>query len=352
MRLRVEFSRLRNWSDTVDGLAHGWHGPAWAWSHMVRAGFVHGSGRTWDAIVGRLQRTSFDSTDPHIGVLVGTASAPVLAASLARVDACLAPLSRVLSRRWMESMPPQASTDAMSGAAGAVLAAAEIETNLPGSLRSTEVRTLLRTCERNLEQLTRRAEQQPVVLGFAHGVAGYLLALECGDIIFGRSWSEELRDATMCLLFESRIPVRPGHCAAVWPYFSSDAALNAHGWCNGGPGIALALLCAHTLTSRRIYRGVLDQALRGISVFRNSHPSICCGMFGHLNILVEAYRLTAAPAWLASARTLSRGLRRPTVPLNVRRSLWKGPYGCDYTTWRLAHPMALRFPGVGAFSAH
>jgi Lanthionine synthetase C-like protein len=344
-----DFSSTSTWppATAVPGLAHGWHGHAWIWLWLVRAGLAPDRRQTRNAIAERLRRGGADHAASH---LVGSGARPLIAALAARVDDRGLALAEQAIAEWTrQAMPTDRPRDVLCGTAGALLAAAEIEALLPGRVGAAFPGRLHHRCERELARLVERAANEPVYLGLAHGLVGYLLALETGRRAFDLAVPATLRRRALGTLERNALRTPGG--GAMWPARSLETGVNAHGWCSGGPGIALGIAACHALTGRRDYRVLAVRALDGVAEVVNRHPSTCCGMLGQIQVLIEAARLLDDDRWLRHARRLRRGLSpaRPHDPA-LARGLWKGAPGYDFVAWRIAHPDRVPFPGLGVLS--
>lgn len=345
-----DFSRASLWPEAVRyaGIAHGWQGHAWVWLHLVLSGLAPCRPNTLRAIRRRLKASPRSTYSSH---MVGSAATPLVAALASKLDGSLSAAAEGVVARWVASFPGKNTGDVMLGAAGALLAAAEIEAHLPGRLPSRFARTLHQRCEQGLVALLERRRERGAYLGFAHGLVGYLFSLETARKVFRVPVDGSVRAAVLRTLQETKITV-PGSRAALWPALSSEATLTIHGWCHGGPGIGLGLAGCYALTGLDRYLGLARQALRGVSLCRNTNPSICCGALGQVQVLIEASRLEGRSGWLDLARRIYRRTPRASrVDRQLRRGLWKGTPGRHYTAWRLAHPRAIPFPGLGLLSA-
>jgi hypothetical protein len=352
-----DLSQVSTWSapGTAPGIAHGWHGMAWAWLGLVRAGVAPERRRTLLAIRDRIRAPDRAGSDASL--FVGSAARPLVAALASRVD----PEGRELAERaiadWVAARsrrsPPSThdAHDVMTGTAGALLAAAEIAAHMPDRLPRRFVVALHDQCRRDLTAMLGRAARAPIYLGLAHGLAGTLLAVEVGRRAFGLPLATELRRRALATLERFAITVRD-HEAMFWPQRSRGETVDAHGWCHGAPGIGLALAACATLSGWRGYYRLARRALVAAAALVSDNRSTCCGALGQIQILVEAARLSGDGSWLDEARRLARPLR-PARAADPRRArgLWKGRPGYRFVAWRLAWPEQLPFPGLGPLSA-
>lgn len=346
-----DLSHASTWAaaPTLPGIAHGWHGPAWVWLALVRAGLAPERRRTLVAVRERLRESSRSG---NTSLFIGEAARPVVAALASQVD----PGSREIAERaiaeWVATAPAERSPrDVMTGSAGALLAAGEIAVHLPGQLPPTFVAALHERCRRDLASALDAARTRRVYLGLAHGLAGSLLALEVGHRAFGQPAPAALRRRTLATLQRSAIRLR-GHEGLFWPACSLGERLDGHGWCHGAPGIGLALAACFALSRRHVYRSLSRRALAATASLHIDHPSTCCGTVGRVQVLVEAARLLGEGRWLEDAHRLARRLGPVrAADRRLARGLWKGRGGFLFAAWRLASPEHVPFPGLGVLSA-
>jgi hypothetical protein len=346
-----DLSQVSMWSapDTHPGIAHGWHGVAWLWLALVRAGLAPERRRTLLAIRERIRGP--ERPGDGTSLFVGSAARPVVAALASRID----PAGRELAERavaeWVAAGVRPPLHDVMFGDAGALLAATEIAAHLPGQVPARFAGVLHERCRRDLVRRLARAATAPVQLGLAHGLVGLLLAIEAGRRTFGLALTPGLRRRALAALERSAFRVR-GRDGLFWPIRTQSETVDAHGWCHGAPGIGLALGACFALSGWRGYRSLARSALAGTASPVTDIPSICCGVLGQVQILVEAARLFGDGAWLDHADRLARRLRpRCAADPHRARGLWKGRSGYSFVAWRLAAPGCVPFPGLGPLSA-
>lgn len=341
---------MARWTKTevTPGLAHGWHGFAWVWLHLAKAGIVVVTSRTIQAIARRLSAEKTEWNGP-VSHLVGISARPVLATVLASVAPGHDALSKLVVEEWIARSRLPSGGDVMSGAAGALLAATEIAALSPVRLPAWFTSSLHTRCQ---DELSQRLGDARATLGLAHGIAGILLALEASAATFRHPNRRGLMSAALDLLEANRFSVTGGPVArAVWPSHAGDPALNAHGWCHGGPGIALSMLACSSMSGWDRYSQVADMAIEGIAATTSPHPSTCCGFIGSAQVLVEVYRLRRDGRYLRRARRLARHPAPARLRARERyRGLWKGAAGFQFLDYRLSHPLSLPFPGLGPLS--
>jgi type 2 lantibiotic biosynthesis protein LanM len=192
--------------------------------------------------------------------------------------------------------------------------------------------------------------------GFAHGSSGIALALH------------ELARATANPAYAEVAARGFAHTSARydaalrnWPVeIGTGESISMMAWCHGAPGIALALALARDESNER-READLDrafEALAGAGIPAVDH--LCCGGFGHAEILLTAGRiagredLVARGARLLAAISrraegpqghllrLSQGTGAPLLP-----GFFKGLAGLAYTYYRFGSPETV--PSVLAF---
>jgi lanthionine synthetase-like protein len=339
--MRAGLANPRAWSRSGLGIGHGWFGWAWAWLHLVRAGLAPDRARTRATIARRLATATY--LPGRVGSIVGSGAGPTLAALLAAIDPADDRVLETHLRRWELQCRTLRRFDVFDGAAGALLAAAEIEALRPGAISPAHVRRCREHVSAHLEAELGPRDGRFVTLGFAHGIAGLLVALEAAAQL-GHALSPALRERAIDYLMRERVR-GPGELAA-WPIAAADQPRFANGWCNGTAGVALAALAAQRLSGAPSYAPLVASALAGTFALRGGHASFCCGTIGQAQILIEAARLTGDRRWLARARRTADAIGAPSTHV---RSLAQGTLGRIYLELRLAHP-ALPLPGLGRLS--
>lgn len=346
-----DLSQVSTWSASgaaLPGIAHGWHGMAWAWLGLVRAGLAPERRRTLLAI---RERVRARDRGGGASLFVGSAARPLIAVLASRVDPGAIELAERAIAEWVATRAAPQPHDVMTGGAGGLLAAAEIAAHLPGRLPGRFVAVLHDRCRRDLVAVLDAAGRAPIYLGLAHGLAGYLLAIEAGRRAFGLAVPGELRRRAVATLERFAITVRD-HEAMFWPQRAPGTRIDAHGWCHGAPGIGLALAACASLSGWRGYRPIARRALIASAALDSDNPTTCCGTLGQIQVLIEAARLSGDGSWLDEARRMARRLRPRGVGDPRRaRGLWKGRGGDRFAAWRLACPEQVPFPGLGSLSA-
>jgi lantibiotic modifying enzyme len=231
----------------------------------------------------------------------------------------------------------------MLGAAGSLLACAEIEAVSAGKIPSAFIRELVRQTKLAAKKELRKLSQgESVYLGMAHGIAGLLLALESAEVVFGRALDSSLRGHLIGSLAGESFEI-PGS-GALWPILSSERDFSIQGWCHGNPGISLSLLSCFAISGRREYWNQAERALRGLKQLPSQRNSFCCGSVATIQSLIEAFRVTGNMAWMKSAIKMEKEIRWETRSRD--RSFHNGALGIDYLHQRLSDP-ALPLLGLG-----
>ena len=338
--------------ETDGGIAGGWQGWAWVWTVLCRAGLIEADARTLGAIHARLEGSLASPRRPAgggVSPFSGFGAVCVVAAQATHLDPRFSSLLEALLAKWGRLCRGADSPDLMTGAAGALLAMAEVEACVPGSIPPHSAKRLV---DRLQDDLSRALSGRgvPPRLGLAHGVAGELLALETAAPLLRTKAPSSLRRLALDLLWRERLAGSGG--AAAWPVTSGGTEVSIHGWCHGGPGIALACLVGSRLDDDPAYRSIAVAALKGSAKYATPAESFCCGRAGRAHILLEAYRLTGRARWLGEARRLARRPLPAQAPdiRNGSLSLHRGALGWEYLRWRLAYPKRLPLPGLGSFS--
>jgi hypothetical protein len=342
-----ELASARRWAGARvnTGIARGWWGWAWVWLHAVRAGLAPDDPRTRRTIAQRLTRGG-DPAMP-IGSMVGSAAAPVVAALLASIDPAAVPLRAREIARWAAACGRDSDPDLLHGAAGALLAAAEIEALAPGAVPQPLAARLHAAVTRSLRAHLGPRGRLTIYLGLAHGIAGFLLALEAARAVLGLPLPRRLRVRAIDYLMQERVR-GPGNIAG-WPVAPSEVPILANAWCSGTAGVALAALCGQHASGDRAYGELVDCALPSTFALRGGRfQHFCCGTTGQAQILLEAHRLLGDRRWLDRARRTAALVGRPR---GRNRSFTWGALGARHLELRLAHPGRLPLPGLGCLSA-
>jgi hypothetical protein len=299
-----------------------------------------------------LERDS--ASDPpkrFISPFLGAAAEPLLAAHAVAVGLVPARTLRRARVRLERGSLGSREFDVHLGAAGALLAFAEMEAVLPGSSPAGLGRRLSAALSAELGR-ARDVRAAVWATGMAHGLAGAMMALEAarglGHVRLTKVTRQRHLDS---LLGAARSFGRGG---LLWPNFTGPTfELGLQSWCAGTPGIALSLLAIHRLSGEEVYLELARGALRGAMLMEpraNLAGGVCCGLAGFGHLYVEAFRITGERKWLSEARRVQARCREhPGAPIRSR-SLFKGRLGVAYLHDRCADSSRNPFPGLGALS--
>lgn len=343
-----ELARARGWATARvnTGIARGWWGWAWVWLNLVRAGLAPDDERARRTIARRL---AGEPARPAAGIgsMVGGGAGPVVAALLASIDPAAGPLVADQIAAWSAACAGEHAPDLLHGAAGALLAAAEIEALAPGAVPRPLVARLHREVTRSLEVHLGPRGRLTIYLGLAHGIAGFLLALEVARAALDLPLPRRLRARAIDTLMAERVR-GPGNIAG-WPVAPAEVPILANAWCSGTAGVALAAVCGQRLSGDPTYAPLVECALPSTWVLRGGRfGNFCCGSAGQAQILLEAHRLLGERRWLDRARRTAALAARPRAG---NRSFTWGVLGARHLELRLRHPGRLPLPGLGALSA-
>jgi hypothetical protein len=340
---------VRRWATgrSHSGIGRGWWGWAWVWLNLVRAGLVADDPASRLTIARRMRREPPPGS-PLVGAMVGGAAGPTVAALLARIDPAERPLLDEQVALWRRACGGEHGPDFLDGAAGALVAAAEIDALCPGAIGRSFVARLHEDVGAALRAHLAPARPGAMVyLGLAHGIAGFLLALEVGRAAFALPLPRTLRARAIDHLMAERLR-GPGNIAG-WPVFAAADPLVPNAWCNGTAGVALAALAGQRLSGDPAYDRLADVALPSTFALRGGpFAAFCCGTIGQAQILLEAHRLLGDRSWLARAR---RTAELRALPRAGNRTFNQGVLGARYLELRLRDPRRLPLPGLGGLSA-
>jgi serine/threonine-protein kinase len=255
-------------------------------------------------------------------------------------------------REWHTTHQRSTERDVMVGSAGALLAWSEIAAVDPALVDERfvhEAHASTLDAARSLTGSARRGGG--ALLGFAHGVAGYLFALHMGRAAFRLPFPARLRTQMTNLLARERL--RPSDDAdwSLWPLRAGDAMPTMNGWCHGTPGVALALLgCAHLSGDEDLHE-LACEGLNGTMRLTDTSGSFCCGAAGRAQILLEGHRLLGEKRWLERATSIAEHLRHVvTAGEPFAAGLHKGRLAAEFLQLRL-NDSRVALPGMGILSA-
>jgi hypothetical protein len=316
----------------MNGIAHGWEGAAWVALQQIRAGH-----RAWtDELACELiHRLSFVD-DRRPGQLLGLGGAATVAALAAAIDPELAALRDRVIARWSETTCEV--DDVFAGHPGALLAIAEIGAGVPAAF-------IDRCYARTRKALARMLETDRHLLGFAHGLAGLLVAVEVGGTL--RSRDDELIARAFDRLVATRM-IAPS-LGTLWAPWTDGLPADVTGsWCHGIAGIALALAICSGVTGEDAYRELLDEVAP--DRLPCAGPTFCCGRSGTVQALIEVFRQTGEPSWFERAQRMAITPVAMTLSAEFPDGFTQGGLGLEYVEARLRDPFGLALPACGSAS--
>lgn len=150
-------------------------------------------------------------------------------------------------------------------------------------------------------------EQRPVPFGLAPGLAGVGIALAH---LFAATGDEQWAAPTRQVAESLRLRARADEAVSdglVWPRHSGADAPTGYQWCLGAPGIGLFFAAAASALGDA---ALLDTALAaGEATYGHGdvreNASLCHGLAGGAELLVELFRRTGDGRWLARASELA-----------------------------------------------
>ena len=332
------------------GIYSGWEGSAWVYLQMGLKGMIEVS----PSFLRRLDRALQNASKSygkvsHSGAFIGPGGAYIVATMAGEFDSRFRAFQKPLLGIWKKKKTVHYDNDLNMGHAGTLICMAELIDLVPGWTPSY---SFLEKCHNSvIETLEaiRKNKKADIFLGFAHGLAGTLLALEISRNRFSFRTPKKLLDWAFTQIDREQFPVSN---ASVWPVSVMSEEITNNAWCHGAPGIALGLLGCYRETGRKDYFDLFKKGARGAEQFFSLElPNICCGLGGAANLFIEAYRATRKESWLEKSRKLlpkkpSEGLSPKLYIKEDRNKLFRGIPGAAYTYDRLNDP-DLALPGTG-----
>jgi hypothetical protein len=340
--------RMADWpsgSRAYPGLIFGWQGAAWV--RFQQDPPV--SSRAGASIARRIEAETSAASDSgdsdRISMFVGSAASALISAHGVRSGIVATATLRRARARLVHAARRSRDWDVNFGAAGALLACSEMETVLEGSAPRALLPVLRDRVLAAADAMSRRPGGWTT--GMAHGLAGAMMALECGVARGFFRLGNSSRQRHLAALVGAGM--RDGQGAMFWPQLAGDQAWGLQSWCHGTPGVTLALLALAGLTGQAAYGELAEAGLAGMEWLVDRAPrnaTLCCGGAGFGQIFVEAYRMTRQTKWLDAARRFAHD----DASL-LHRSLFKGTLGLSYLGLRLRDPLRYPMPGLGLLSA-
>ncbi|HEX4955154.1 MAG TPA: lanthionine synthetase LanC family protein [Thermoanaerobaculia bacterium] len=251
--------------------------------------------------------------------------------------------------RYLEvAARPANGLDLTLGRASTLLAAALLLDRAPTGVLTGP---LIEHGDRELAALWEKLEGEPAIvegsidyLGMAHGWAGFLFA----SLEWCRASGAPLPPALEGRLVELSRLAQPAGRGLAWPWqwrrTGTEPSFMA-GWCNGSCGYVFLW----TLAERTFEDGRFLPLARGAAWDSWDAPDrisqLCCGLAGRAYALLNLWRLTAEPVWLARARELAgRGASEGQAPGEHPHSLYKGDLGLAVLAADLERPLEAAQP--------
>lgn len=218
-----------------------------------------------------------------------------------------------------EVSPGQCALDVIDGCAGAVPVLLDLYEDL-------ELEPLRKAAVLIGDHILRVKRNEPVgvswdttmfkthnLTGFAHGAAGMVHAL---FELYEHTGDEKyLTAAGEGVAYENH------HYQADeknWPDFRSFDQGQQHdegripcscAWCHGAPGIGLSRLRAYEMTGSEPYRtdalAAIETTLKNNVITPHTNFSLCHGLFGNAELLIDGSRILEVPAWRTSVEEMA-----------------------------------------------
>jgi len=263
-------------------------------------------------------------------------------------DGELLEAARTLLKQIMTCDIETQGLDVVSGCAGVIPVFLDLAHRLDEpALRDFAIRCgehVLSSAKQRTAGMSWRTLEMPAVddlTGFSHGTSGVAWALlelytATGDerfrraaeagFAYERAWYSAEQENWPDLRVLDGQPITPERQLGY-----------ALAWCHGAPGIGLSRLRAHALTGDRIYREEVAAAInatrRSLSAqAQGTNYSLCHGLFGNADLLIEAARAFGDPTLELEAQALgAHALER---------------HHCDDEPWPCGVPNGTEAPGL------
>lgn len=244
---------------------------------------------------------------------------------------------------------PAAGLDLTLGRASTLLGSAILLDALPPGAATTEAALRGFGAGTMAHIWTSLADKPPVgagdlaYLGIAHGWAGFMYATLTWCAVANAPLPEGM-ERRLDELAGLALPSGRG-LEWAWVLNQPGDPPTMAGWCNGSCGYVFLWTLASASLGKRRY---LDAAIgAGWNTWESPDPaaSLCCGLAGRAYALLNLYRHTGEPVWLARARLLcARAEREGQTHREYPHSLWKGELGVAVLAADLEEPDWARMP--------
>ena len=186
-------------------------------------------------------------------------------------------------------------------------------------------------------------------LGAGHGWAGNLYPLWRGQALLSADMRAQLRERTLEGL--ERLARVEGELAN-WPTVADGEDKVLVQWCHGAPGLITSLRHADLPEAASVLRKAANLIVRAGPLTKGA--ALCHGSDGNGVALLEMYRRTGDPVWLAQARRFAMAaLAQSEADLSRygqwHHSLWTGDAGLACVLLDALHGTCGGLPGLDSF---
>jgi lantibiotic modifying enzyme len=329
------FPKYSEWSRSKKtGLMHGWDGWAWTWLRLRKANLIEDEGgHTLDRMVARMVNDLDHIDTDLVSHLNGYGIIPVNFALISTLSHSHRKHLKKSIRIWKRLCESSDRYDIISGLSGALVACSEVESEIPGQFPVSFLRKITHEVENHVSHLLKIGND--ISLGYGHGYAGFILALEIAKNTFGIRTDPDLLERINDELWNHAIPVE-GH-GTIWPKKTGAAFESYHGLCNGTPGVTLCLLGAHLVSGKKSYLEKMNSSLAGSKLNLCTNDFFCCGRIGQSQVLIEVEKRLGL-------RVGKKIIGNKRLKL-TNKNFYFGTLGEIYLKRRLEHPDRLPMPG-------
>jgi len=242
-----------------------------------------------------------DPPGPNLGR--GAAGMSLAYLHLARIDTAALDRAAELAAQVAEA-PPAQNPSLLWGTAGEIVLLLRVwEATHEEAFRSAAMRRGAMLGDETLPGVLAAVAQRPIPLGLAPGLAGIgiaLAALHAADS--GGAGSASIRHVADALLTRGRADDLTADGLA-WPTRTDADAPLGYQWCIGTPGVGLFFAAAAAALDDADLRATALAA--GETTYAHGDAkqnlSLCHGLSGSAELLIELYRLTREARWLERA---------------------------------------------------